>query len=89
MAVLDMFGRPIEKGDMVVRLVPRCDPLIVIDVKEPSLLGANPQQIPMGELKLSMVCGEPIPNPARMPNVQFNDIMIVRKGTESASVGRA
>lgn len=89
MAVLDMFGRPIEKGDLVVRLLPRCDPMVVIDVKEPSILGTNPQQVPMGELKLSMVCGEPIPNPMRMPNVQFNDIMIVRKGTEGTPSGRA
>jgi hypothetical protein len=82
MAVLDMFGRPIEAGDLIVYLSPKNHPLLVQSVKEPSLLGANPQQMPMGELRLSLNFGEPVPNPNRSPNVQFSDLMIVMKAAD-------
>ena len=42
MAVLDMFGRPIEPGDLVLQLVPRRDPFLVQEVIEPSLLNVTP-----------------------------------------------
>jgi hypothetical protein len=84
MAVLDMFGRKIEAGDLIVHLSPKNHPLMVQEVIEPSLLGANPGQMPMGELRLSLAYGEPIPNPQRAPNVQFSDLMIVMKGNPQA-----
>jgi len=79
MAILDMFGRKIEVGDLIVHLSPKNHPLMVQEVIEPSLLGATPGQIPCGELRLSLAYGEPVPNPNRAPNVQFSDLMIVMK----------
>lgn len=85
MAVYDMFGRKIEKGDLVVNLSPKNHPFVVEEVMEPPLLGVNPREVPMGELRLSLRYGEPIPNPQRSPNVQFSDLMIVVKGAVKPS----
>ena len=82
MAVLDMFGRPIETGDLIVYLSPKNHPMLVQGVTEPSLLGADPQRVPMGEIRLSLNYGEPVPNPNRAPNVQFSDLMIVLKAAD-------
>jgi len=89
MAIMDMFGRPIEKGDLVVRIIPRAEPMVIDDVVEGSLLTPNPQAVPVSELHVSMKGVLPLPNPARMPNLQCTDLMIVRKGIEEPAAGNA
>jgi hypothetical protein len=85
MAILDMFGRPIEKGDLVLQLVPRRDPFLVQEVIEPSLLNPDLKQVPTGELRVSLNCGFAFQNPARVSSVMLGDWMIVMKNAGKSS----
>lgn len=85
MAVLDMFGRPIEPGDLVLQLVPRRDPFLVQEVIEPSLLNVDPSVVPSGELRVSLNCGFAFQNPARMSSVMLGDWMLVMKSAGQTS----
>lgn len=78
MAICDMFGNEIKAGDLLVFIESQNHPLRVEEVKEPSLLGFKPNEMPMGEVKVSMTMGLPVPNPTRQPNVVLGNVMIVR-----------
>ena len=83
MAIIDMFGRPIEKGDLVLLTGNQARPFVVQDVAEPSNL-VPPGQVPLGSLKVLCAAEFPLPNPNRTPNLQVTDVVIVMKGTEKA-----
>lgn len=82
MAVLDMFDRPIEKGDLIIFLSGVSRPFQVANLQEPSMLAPEGQS-PAGVMDL--ICGfqQIVPNPQRSRNVKFSDIAIVMKGTDA------
>lgn len=78
MAILDMYGRRIEAGDVIMITSGKVQPVQVLKVEEPSTL-TPPNQMPVGKMSLAISFDQPIINPQRTPNLTFQDIVIVRK----------
>lgn len=74
--ILDIFGRPIEPGDIVIFQTPKNQPFQVVAIEENTIAG--PGKAPMVEIKMACNVGIPIQKPHPAVNVGV-DMFIVRK----------
>lgn len=74
----DMFGREIQKGDLVIFVNPVTRPVQIVDIEEPSMLG-DPRKGAVGKISCMVAWDAPFMNPNRSPNTQLSDVIIVQK----------
>jgi hypothetical protein len=79
MAILDNLGREIKEGDLIVFTNGEVNAFQVVGLKEPSLLGADLKQVPVGELTVACQFSKALANPGRQPHLLLQDVLIVHK----------
>jgi len=84
MAILDNLGREIKEGDLVVFTNGEVNAFQVVVLKEPSLLGVNPQQVPVGELTVACQFSKALANPGRQPHLMLQDVLLVHRNVPEA-----
>jgi hypothetical protein len=80
--IVDMFGRKIEKGDLMMHISPKSHPFEVVDVTDTPTIQANPTQMPVASVTLALQYEERLPNPKNSPVIQITDMVVVAKGSE-------